>query len=247
MSVNKTGKRVAVIGSRDFDDKQKMYSVLSPHLAKIKLIVSGGARGADTLATNWAADFGVPYLVFPALWHDPVTGEYDRGAGFRRNRDIVEHSDVIIAFWDGKSKGTNHSIQMAQEMGKTVRIVPFTPPPPTPGQAIAEAGKESPKKETEEETDRQSAIEENKDERTLAEATKKLADLYANLESDAYNQGDASLFLQQVEEAEETIKQLEAKLAGKSAEIPQVLQQEPQPSEHPLVKVTSLDDLPDTL
>ena len=71
MALNKTGKRVAVVGSRDFDDKDRLYEVLTKNFDRIKIIVSGGARGADTLATTWAADYGVPYLVFPACWRDP--------------------------------------------------------------------------------------------------------------------------------------------------------------------------------
>ena len=129
MPLNKLGKRVAVIGSRDYDDKGRLYEVLTKNKDKIKIIVSGGARGADTLATDWAKDFGFPYLVFPALWHDPITGEYDRGAGFRRNRYIIDHSDIIFAFWDGKSPGTASSVQIANDSNKRVIVIPFTPKP----------------------------------------------------------------------------------------------------------------------
>ena len=125
MSINKDGKRLAVVGSRDFDDKVKLYEVLTKNFPRIKLIVSGGARGADTLGVEWANDFGVPYLVFPAAWHDPFTGEYDKGAGFRRNRDIVEHCDVVMAFWDGISGGTKNTIDMAREAGLPVKIILF--------------------------------------------------------------------------------------------------------------------------
>jgi predicted Rossmann fold nucleotide-binding protein DprA/Smf involved in DNA uptake len=125
--LNLTGKKLAVVGSRTFDDKQKLYEVLTKNRERIKLIVSGGAQGADTLATQWAADYGMPYLVFPALWRDPETLVFDKGAGFRRNRYIVEHSDVIMAFWDGKSNGTAHTIDMAKQAGKPVHIIYFTP------------------------------------------------------------------------------------------------------------------------
>ena len=125
--LNLKGKRLAVVGSREFDDKQRLYEILTKNLDRIKIIVSGGARGADSLAVEWAADFGVPFLVFPALWKDPFTGQHDRGAGFRRNRYIVEHSDSIMAFWDGVSTGTAHTIKMAEEAGKPVHIIKFTP------------------------------------------------------------------------------------------------------------------------
>jgi hypothetical protein len=125
MSLNLQGKRVAVIGSRTFDDKEKLYDVLTKNLDRIKVIVSGGAKGADSLAVEWASDFGIPYLVFPAMWRDPFTGAYYRGAGFKRNRYIIEHCDTVIAFWDGESQGTLHSIHMAEEMKKPIKIVDF--------------------------------------------------------------------------------------------------------------------------
>lgn len=123
--IDLTKKKVAVIGSREFENKKRLYEVLTKNKDKIKLIISGGARGADSLATEWAADYGIPYLVFPAMWHDPETGEYNKGAGFKRNRSIVEQCDILFAFWDGKSKGTQHSLEMAKQLNKPVRIISF--------------------------------------------------------------------------------------------------------------------------
>ena len=127
MSTEITKKRVAVIGSRDFTDKKRLYDVLTKNYDRIKLIISGGARGADTLAVQWATDYGIPYLVFPALWHNPFTGEADKGAGFRRNVKIIEQADVIMAFWDGKSKGTAHSLEYAGLKNKPIKIFKFSP------------------------------------------------------------------------------------------------------------------------
>lgn len=123
--INLEGKKVAVIGSRSFNDREKLYSVLNKNKDKIKLVVSGGARGADTLATQWASDYGVPYLVFPALWRNPETLAFDRGAGMRRNRLIIEYSDVVIAFYDGSSRGTANSIEIAQQLKKPIKIILF--------------------------------------------------------------------------------------------------------------------------
>jgi hypothetical protein len=122
-------KKLAVVGSRTFDDKVRLYEILTKNYDRIKMIVSGGARGADTLAVEWATDFGIPYLVFPAAWRDPFTGAHDKGAGFRRNRYIVDNCDVVMAFWDGVSGGTAHTIKMAQEAGKPVRIIKFVAKP----------------------------------------------------------------------------------------------------------------------
>ena len=130
MTPNTEKKKVAVIGSRTFDDKKRLYAVLTKNRERIKLVISGGAKGADSLAVDWATDYGMPYLVFPAAWHNPDTGEYDKGAGFRRNRKIIEQCDVVIAFWDGKSRGTANSIEIAKELGKIVRIISFSEPKP---------------------------------------------------------------------------------------------------------------------
>lgn len=125
---NENGKAVAVIGSRTFDDKEMLYKYLSTRKDKIKVIVSGHARGADSLAEQFAIDYGIPYLVFPALWHDPETGIFSKGAGMRRNAWIIRNSDVIIAFMQkGGSRGTQNSIDTAKMMGKPVQIIEFTP------------------------------------------------------------------------------------------------------------------------
>jgi hypothetical protein len=125
---NPNGKIIAVIGSREFADKKLLYDYLTPRRDKIKLIVSGGARGADTLAVKFATDFGIPYLVFPALWHDLETGVFNKGAGFKRNWFIISNCDVVIPFIKkGGSKGTQNSIDIAKQLGKPVKIIEFEP------------------------------------------------------------------------------------------------------------------------
>lgn len=129
------GKKLAVIGSREIGDEKKrgaraefdktrIAEVLNKNKDQIKLIISGGARGADTLGVEWAAQNGIPYLVFPALWHDPATGLLDKGAGFRRNFDIVKNADVVLAFMKkGGSPGTKHSLQVAQDLKRKTKVI----------------------------------------------------------------------------------------------------------------------------
>jgi hypothetical protein len=119
-------KKLAVVGSRLFEDKRRLYDILTKNRDRIGMIISGGAKGADSLAVEWATDYGVPYLVFPALWHDPDTGVYNKGAGFRRNVQIVDAADVVMAFWDGVSAGTKHTIDIAEQRKKPVRIIRFS-------------------------------------------------------------------------------------------------------------------------
>lgn len=85
---------------------------------KIVLIVSGGAQGADKLAEKFAEDNKIDKLIFKAEWD-----LYGPRAGMIRNEDIVKNSDVVIAFWDGKSKGTNNSIGHAKGMDKELHVV----------------------------------------------------------------------------------------------------------------------------
>lgn len=112
--------KVGVVGSRDFTDYTLLCKTLSNY--KISLIVSGGARGADTLATKFAEENNIPVKEFIPDW---TIGKH---AGFLRNTEIVNESDIIIAFWDGASKGTLDSIKKARKQKKVVIVVNYTSP-----------------------------------------------------------------------------------------------------------------------
>ena len=112
-------KRVAVVGSRGFSDREKLFADLDRARGEWGdfEVVSGGARGADSLAEEWALARGLPVRVFPADWN-----RWGKSAGFRRNRTIVENAEVLIAFWDGESRGTANTIDIAREAGLPVFI-----------------------------------------------------------------------------------------------------------------------------
>lgn len=115
--------RLAVVGSRTFDDYEKAWAWLRHVLRgreRSSTIVSGGAKGADAMGERYAEMNKMDFKLFPADWDG-----LGKRAGFIRNLQIVEDSDMILAFWDGKSKGTKHTIDMAIEAGKPVIIVPF--------------------------------------------------------------------------------------------------------------------------
>lgn len=107
--------RAAIIGSRNFDDYFFLCNVLRRY--KIDHIVSGGANGADSLAHRYAINHSIPTTIYLADW-----AKYGRAAGFRRNKDIVNDSEIVLAFWDGESKGTKNSIEYAKKLGKKVKI-----------------------------------------------------------------------------------------------------------------------------
>jgi hypothetical protein len=91
---------------------------MKQYLSDISWVVSGGAPGADSLAEKWAKENKKMLTIYPADWLN-----LGKRAGYVRNTDIVKNSDMIIAFWDGNSKGTKHTIGLAQKMGKDCKII----------------------------------------------------------------------------------------------------------------------------
>lgn len=110
--------KIAIIGSRSFNDYQFLCQTLEKVKSKITLIVSGGARGADSLGERFAKDNNIPTKIFLADWD-----RLGKKAGFIRNKDIILNSDVVIAFWDGVSSGTKHSISLAEQNNKPTKII----------------------------------------------------------------------------------------------------------------------------
>lgn len=115
-------KKIAIVGSRTFNDYNYLcmiiyYSFIDYDIKPEYEIVSGGAKGADKLAELYAQDHGHRLKVFPALWD-----LYGKSAGYKRNKQIVDYADVVMAFWDGESKGTKHTIDLAKAQGKPVYI-----------------------------------------------------------------------------------------------------------------------------
>jgi hypothetical protein len=110
------GQKVAIIGSREWPDyemvKDYVYS-----LDEDDVVVSGGARGADQFAEIYARERGLTVLVLRADWD-----QHGRRAGLIRNHDIINECDRVVAFWDGRSTGTAHSLKLAKEAGKPALI-----------------------------------------------------------------------------------------------------------------------------
>ena len=137
--------RVIIAGGRDFND----YFVLSAQVIKIfadlihrrkeigigndkgvKIdnvkIVSGTARGADKLGEKFAESNGLEVVRFPADWKN-----LGKRAGYVRNTEMAKYSvadgnyGVLIAFWDGKSRGTKHMIDLANKYGLEIHVVNY--------------------------------------------------------------------------------------------------------------------------
>jgi hypothetical protein len=112
--------KIAVIGSRDFTNYDQVKAVLDTYPATE--YVSGGARGADKQAERYAAEKGIPIKICLPL-HDRGEGHPYQVKHFAmRNRELVDYADMIIAFWDGKSKGTKQALEYAESQGKIIII-----------------------------------------------------------------------------------------------------------------------------
>lgn len=101
--------KTIIAGSRGLDCPNELASVLASLGWKITEVVSGGCRGIDQLGEAWARERGIPVKVFPADWD-----RHGRAAGPIRNQQMAEYADALVAFWDGRSRGTEHMMACAK-------------------------------------------------------------------------------------------------------------------------------------
>lgn len=117
--------KVIIAGGRDFTNyqllKEKVDKIISEKRKTHNIIiVSGTARGADSLGEMYAQQNSFLVMPFPAQWD-----EYGKKAGYIRNVEMAEYADALIAFWDGKSKGTKHMIDIATERNLPTRVIRY--------------------------------------------------------------------------------------------------------------------------
>ena len=108
---------VIIAGGRDFTNYALVEEAIKRSAFEITQVVSGNAKGVDTLGEVWALAHNVPVEAFPADW-----SQHGRAAGPIRNRQMAEYADALIAIWDGKSKGTANMIQQARNKKLNVFI-----------------------------------------------------------------------------------------------------------------------------
>lgn len=129
--------RIIIAGSRDFDDYGLLLETINGYFCDMNYtdiidfpkqvkFISGTARGADKLGEQAAHIYGYEVIRFPADWDG-----LGKRAGYVRNAEMAKFAvadgnyGVLIAFWDGKSKGTKHMIDLAEKYGLEVHIVRF--------------------------------------------------------------------------------------------------------------------------
>ena len=107
---------LAVVGSRTWSDRERVFAEIAK--ANPSEIVSGGAVGPDSFAEEWARQNNIPVTVFKPDWD-----KHGKSAGFVRNKQIIDKADYVLAFWDGKSRGTAHSISLAKKARKFLYVI----------------------------------------------------------------------------------------------------------------------------
>jgi predicted Rossmann fold nucleotide-binding protein DprA/Smf involved in DNA uptake len=109
--------RIAIVGSRHFSQPERVMEYVSS-LARGASIITGSASGVDAAATKAARAKGIPLQVLPASFDEVA----DAGKSAARNQRLVDACDVLVAFWDGASKGTRATVDRALDSGKEVHV-----------------------------------------------------------------------------------------------------------------------------
>jgi len=114
--------KVIIAGSRNFNNYQLLADLMDIFIRSVIdiEIVSGTASGADKLGERYAKERGYKLKRFPADWDN-----YGKSAGYKRNLEMGEYADMLVAFWDGESKGTKHMIDIALSKNLDVYIVNY--------------------------------------------------------------------------------------------------------------------------
>ena len=105
-----------IAGGRDFNNYPALAKALN-RFTNISEIISGDARGADSLGMLYATARHIPVEHFPAQWN-----VYGKSAGFIRNAEMGRYADAAICFWDGESRGTQHMINTMRHLQKPVFV-----------------------------------------------------------------------------------------------------------------------------
>lgn len=111
--------KTIIAGSRNFNDYGLLEAICND-CGNISEIVSGTAKGADSLGERYGKEYKIPIKRFPADWN-----KFGKKAGYLRNKKMAEYADACIVFWDGESKGTKLMIDLAHRNSLFINIIRF--------------------------------------------------------------------------------------------------------------------------
>ena len=115
--------KLIIAGGRDFNNynllKKEILNIIKDLKGQI-IIISGTAKGADSLGEIFAKEFQLKIERYPAQWCT-----HGRSAGFQRNKIMAKNADILIAFWDGSSRGTANMIQIAKMQKLIIHIIKY--------------------------------------------------------------------------------------------------------------------------
>jgi predicted Rossmann fold nucleotide-binding protein DprA/Smf involved in DNA uptake len=118
--------RVGIVGSRHFPELERVAEYVGS-LPGTASLVTGSASGVDAEATRAARERGLPVRVLGASFEEAA----DAGSAMERNQRLVGACEVLVAFWDGSSRGTRGTVERALDSGREVHVfVPRSRPPP---------------------------------------------------------------------------------------------------------------------
>ena len=109
--------KVIIAGGREITDYELVLQAVLNAGFDITAVVSGGARGVDSMGERFAAEAKLQLFKFPADWD-----KHGRAAGPIRNQVMGDFADALIAIWDGQSRGTKHMIDYATKKGLKVYV-----------------------------------------------------------------------------------------------------------------------------
>lgn len=118
--------RIAIVGSRSITDRDRVYSIADDLTAALAIkktpltILSGGAKGTDTLVQEWATERHLDFILMKPYHLLDSKVPYEAKYFFVRNKQMVDNSDLVICIWDGNSKGCFDAARYGYKAGKTV-------------------------------------------------------------------------------------------------------------------------------
>jgi len=113
---------IGIIGTKDFNDYKLLKTVIyeNVNVPNITHIIFGGETGIDNLAKKFALENNIKTLIFKPDWN-----KYEKSAIFKKNITIIENSDIIFVFWNGKNRNSIHDIKIAKNMNKPLIIIHY--------------------------------------------------------------------------------------------------------------------------